>query len=233
MKRHHFYPRPTGEQAGWLENFANALESCAATLGIAPAVAADCVADARWCAYVVGLWLATARSFSPASTDAVEAVLKGKDFAVTSLPTFSPPAPPAGVSPRPNGGLGRIFEMAGAIKRMKNYTESIGTRLGIVGPEDTGAKTMPKFTAKVFRGEGVEMVRLSFFKYGHTGVFIETRRGGGDWETMAIDTESPYDDERPLLAADTPEVREYRMCFWDKGTPNGDWTDVAKVTVSP
>jgi hypothetical protein len=29
------------------------------------------------------------------------------------------------------------------------------------------------------------------------------------------------------------EVREYRMRFWDKGTPNGDWTDVVKVTVSP
>ena len=40
-------------------------------------------------------------------------------------------------------------------------------------------------------------------------------------------------DERPLLAAGTPEVREYRMRFWDKGTPNGDWTDVVKVTVSP
>jgi transcriptional regulator with XRE-family HTH domain len=40
-------------------------------------------------------------------------------------------------------------------------------------------------------------------------------------------------DERPLLVAGTPEVREYRMRFWDKGTPNGDWTDVVKVTVSP
>jgi hypothetical protein len=40
-------------------------------------------------------------------------------------------------------------------------------------------------------------------------------------------------DERPLLVAGTPEVREYRMRFWDKGTPNGDWTDVTKVTVSP
>ena len=40
-------------------------------------------------------------------------------------------------------------------------------------------------------------------------------------------------DERPLLVPGTPEVREYRMRFWDKGTPNGDWTDVVKVTVSP
>ncbi|WP_461784857.1 hypothetical protein [Prosthecobacter sp.] len=42
-----------------------------------------------------------------------------------------------------------------------------------------------------------------------------------------------YMDERPLLQAGTPEFREYRMRFWDKGPPNGDWTDVVKVTVSP
>ena len=35
------------------------------------------------------------------------------------------------------------------------------------------------------------------------------------------------------LAAGQPEVREYRMRFWDKGTPNGDWTDIVRITVSP
>jgi hypothetical protein len=36
-----------------------------------------------------------------------------------------------------------------------------------------------------------------------------------------------------LLVATQPEVREYRLRFWDKGTPNGDWCDVVKITVSP
>ena len=48
----------------------------------------------------------------------------------------------------------------------------------------------------------------------------------------AIDTETLYVDERPLLVAGTPEVREYRLRFWDKGTPNGDWTPVDKTTVA-
>ena len=76
-------------------------------------------------------------------------------------------------------------------------------------------------------------MKLTFYKYNHMGVYIEGRRGTGAWEFLAIDTESPYEDERPLLVAGAPEVREYRMRFWDKGTPNGDWTDVVKVTVSP
>jgi hypothetical protein len=43
-------------------------------------------------------------------------------------------------------------------------------------------------------------VKLTFYKYNHMGVYIEGRRGTGAWEFLAIDTESPYIDERPLLA---------------------------------
>ena len=91
----------------------------------------------------------------------------------------------------------------------------------------------PRFLTELLQGVGFQRVKLTFYKYGHMGVYIESRRGTGAWEMLGIDTDSPYSDERPLLAAGQPEVREYRMRFWDKGTPNGDWTDVAKVTVSP
>jgi hypothetical protein len=95
-------------------------------------------------------------------------------------------------------------------------------------------KSAPKFTTAVEQGASSQVVRFTFYKYGHMGVHIEGRRGdAGAWEMLGIDTESPYQDERPLLAAGQPEVREYRMRFWDKGTANGDWTDVASVTVAP
>jgi len=118
------------------------------------------------------------------------------------------------------------------MKRHAKFTEAIGTDLGAIGPEET-EKAVPKFLTELLQGAGHQTVKLTFYKYGHMGVYIESRRGTGAWEFLAIDTETPYEDARPLLAAGTPEVREYRMRFWDKGTPNGDWTDVAKVTVSP
>ncbi len=114
------------------------------------------------------------------------------------------------------------------------YTDAIGTDLGIVGSEDTGSQTVPKFLIAIEQGDGCQCARLTFYKYGHMGVYIESRRGASAlFEFLAIDTESPYEDKRPLLVAGQPEVREYRMRFWDKGTPNGDWTDVQRVTVSP
>ena len=60
---------------------------------------------------------------------------------------------------------------------------------------------------------------------------VPSRCGTGPWEMLAIDLESPYFDERPLLVAGQPEVREYRMRWYDKDGPNGDWSPVQKVTV--
>jgi len=65
------------------------------------------------------------------------------------------------------------------------------------------------------------------------GIYGESRRNNGPWEFLTIDTESPYLDERPLLTPGTPEIREYRARFWNKSTPNGEWTDVVKVTSPP
>ena len=39
-------------------------------------------------------------------------------------------------------------------------------------------------------------------------------------------------NDRPLLVPGQPEIREYKLRFWDAGQENGDWTDVASATVS-
>ena len=148
------------------------------------------------------------------------------------LPTFTAPALPTGVTAALPGALNRIFALIGNMKRHAAFTEAIGTDLGVIGPAETEKQT-PRFLTELLQGSGCQCVKLTLYKYTHMGVYIESRRGGGAWEFLAIDTESPYLDERTLLAAPQPEVREYRMRFWDKDTANCDWTDVAKVTVSP
>ncbi len=233
MKLQNYFPRPLSEQSGWLEHFASRLPAAAAAMGVPAGEAAEVVADALWCAFVLGQCLPLVRAFARATTAAGNAVLSGKGESAVTMPVFAPPSPPAGVAPRPPGALGRIFALVARLKLQPGYAESLGTDLGIVGRENAAEHATPKFTVRALPGQSAEVVRLKFFKFGHAGVCMESRRGGGDWEPLGVDTESPYDDERPLLAADTPEVREYRMRFWDKGTPNGDWTGVAKVTVSP
>ena len=232
MRRQIYFPGRIGEQPNWLLNLANKLTIYGPSLSIPNPELNACMDDAKWCAYLLGLWLEAVRAFSPATTDKVNEALMGTGNTVITLPTFTAPALPAGASPQNPGVLARIFAMVARIKKDPAYDEAMGTDLGIVGAEET-VHAVPKFTTSVQRIGAMEVVRLGFYKYAHDGVYMESRRNGGAWEMLGIDTESPYTDERPLLNPAAPEVREYRMCFWDKGTPNGDWTDVAKVTVSP
>ncbi len=233
MKRQHYYPSRISDQGDWLENYANKLALIAPSLSISPTDTTASGDDARWCAYVLGVWIPAVRAFSPSTTDAMDLVLAGEGNSPMVLPTFTPPSLPNGAAPRKPGALTRIFAMVAKIKLDPAYTEMMGTDLGIVGSAEASTHPVPKFTAELLQGMGSQMVKLVFFKYTHGGVWIECRRNGGAWEFLGIDTDSPYMDERPLLAPGTPEMREYRMRFWDKGTPNGDWTAVEKVTVSP
>ncbi len=130
------------------------------------------------------------------------------------------------------GALDRLFRLVKDIKNKPGYTESIGNDLKVIG-DTYSDPDLPKFSVKTIQGMDGQAAELRFFKYGRTGVHIESRRGGGAWEFLAIDTESPYLDERPLLTASVPEQREYRMRFWHKGNPTGEWTDVQIVTVGP
>lgn len=84
-----------------------------------------------------------------------------------------------------------------------------------------GEGRVSKFLTEMLQGSGCQSVKRTFYKYNPMGVYIEGRRGTGAWEFLAIDTEGPCEDKRPLLAPGQPEGREYRMRFWGKGTPNG------------
>lgn len=231
MKRQNYFPSRIADQVLWLDNFANRLPDYASALGLTTPEVNNNVDDAKWASYVLGTWITAARGFARSATDTVNGVLNGSGSSAVTLPTFTPPALPSGVTAQFPGVLTRIYGFVSQIKRANGYTDSIGTDLGVVGPEVTEKPL--KFSAILEQGPDCQCVRLAFFKYTHTGVYIETKRGTGDWEHLGIDTESPYMDERPLAVAGVPEIRAYRMRFWDKGVANGDWTDVATVTVSP
>ena len=232
MKRTNYYPSRIGDQVNWLDNYGIKLPNYGATLGVVAGDITASVNDAKYANYVLGTWLSAVRNFSPSTTDAVDDVLTGAGTVAMVLPTFTAPALPAGVTAALPGTLNRIFALIAKMKLSSAMTDAIATDLGIVGSEAT-EKAVPKFITEMLQGTGCQCVKHTFYKYNHMGVYIEGRRGTGAWEFLAIDTESPYIDERPLLVAGTPEVREYRMRFWDKGTPNGDRTRVVKVTVSP
>jgi hypothetical protein len=98
------------------------------------------------------------------------------------------------------------------IKKMKaaaGYTEGIGTALKVIGDDSAAndfANRKPSINCMVMPGR----VRINFVKGDLDGVNIYTRlKGQTTWTKLALDTHSPYEDNRPLAVANQPEHREF------------------------
>lgn len=233
MKRQPYFPKKIAARPGWFANYAAQLVLANAELGLLAGDVTATVADARYLQYACGPWLTATRDFGPAATSALEALYEGPGADPFVLTVFTPPALPVGVTAVGAGALQRIFAFVQVIKTSPNYTEAIGLQLGTVGAEETAENLVPTFSLMVERGETSEVVKVVFRKYGRPGVAIYCRRGGAAWELLAIDLASPYLDARPLLVPTTPEVREYRLQYYEAESPVGDFTAIASVTVAP
>lgn len=231
MTRQDYYPVAIHEQVLWLRHFADTLPQYIGVLAIEEERMRDGIADACWLAYVIGPWRTELRRIAPAGTSAIEDAQTGTGGDPMQLPVYQLPPLPEGVVPRPPGALKRLFKLVFTIKVVKGYTEEIGRMLDILPKKDTGVHAVPTFKIKVLPGSPNQKVAIRSSKHDHDGAYIESRRGDGDWEKLAVSMKHLFEDERPLLVSGQPELRDYRLRFWDNGKPNGDWTDVATVTV--
>ncbi len=185
------------------------------------------VADNRYLAYGLGDWISNVRKFAPACTVALGNLSTGtggEAFVFTPYNAPTLPTLPVGITEVLPGALDSTFRLVQVIKGLPGYTDDIGLDLGIIGEEDSEEHSRPEFTLKTEAGHK---------KFGHYSVAVYRKRGGDGFELLGISKDRPCQDERPLLVAGQPEVREYKLRFWDAGTESGDWTDVAGITVSP
>jgi hypothetical protein len=109
--------------------------------------------------------------------------------------------------------LGRARALTRRIKAHPAYTAALGNLLGIVGPEDT---TDLSAVAPIISGSDRTggVVQVDFVKLTSDGVNLYSKRDGdADFVFLARDTATPYIDNRPLLTAGKPEIREYKAMF--------------------
>lgn len=232
MTRQDYYPVAISEQVLWLHQFARTLVSCIGVLGIQEQHLREGIADALWLAYVVGPYRTELRRFAPAATRVIEHAQTGKGHDPLTLTPYLLPPLPEGVVPRPPGALKRIFNLVVIIKHASGYNDSIGRQLGILPREDTREFPVPTFKIRVAAGDLNQKVIIRYSRHGQSAVFIQCQVGDGDWDAGTPAFGSLYEDTRPLRVPGQPELRRYRMRYW-QGKPFGDWTDVVTVTVGP
>jgi hypothetical protein len=132
----------------------------------------------------------------------------------------------------PTGAMKGVADYTRAlVRRIKahpNYNASVGAALGVLPPTRghrvPGVKPTPEPGSKV---------RLDIGKNGYLVVAIESRRGGGGWETVGLATHTPFIDERPPLVDGQPEVREYRVMGYDNNHVDGDPSQIRVAVTIP
>ena len=131
--------------------------------------------------------------------------------------------------------------LAARIKAHPAYTVALGSLLGIEGPQDTTDLTTSKPTLTGIDQTG-GVVELDFDKSISDGVNIYAKRDGdADFVFLARDTASPYIDNRPLLVATKPELREglasrlreYKAVYVQSDAEIGLFSDEVVVNCAP
>ena len=226
-----YFPKSEASRVVWLSNFVTKLQIHATVLKLDAAEVTSTVADVNYYIWVVQNWYPSIQQSAFEATAFKNIIATGPTAPICALPLHQGITPP---SPTPVPGvLNRVFNLIARIKIGASYTDSIGLDLGIVGGYDTKEHVTPDYSVTTERGAQIEQASISFTKFGHDGVSIEGRRNQGEWGFLAIAMLKPWLDTRPLLDPHLPEIREYRLRWWDKGDANGEHTAVQRVTVGP
>ena len=229
MSNQSYFPASEADRVLWFTNFIVKLPIQGPKLGLSATEISDAVADSVCYIWIVKDWNGALQQKALEATTYKSLIANGIGSDIVPLPAslVFDQAPPM----RAPGVLTRTSTLVQKIKLSPNYTDSIGQDLGTISVQDNSAHLVPEFTVSTERGSSGERVKLIFTKYSHDGVSIECRRNDGSWEIIGIAMQKPWYDERPLLVINSPESREYRLRWWDKGTANGELTPVQKVTV--
>jgi hypothetical protein len=116
------------------------------------------------------------------------------------------------------------------IKALTNYKEYIGKGLQIISSGvDAQSKVgglSPELSVTVEGG----LITIKFKKSGHAGVRIYCKRGNEtEFTFLAVDTSSPYVDNRPNLNGAATERREYYAFFFDKDEQVGEASSIVTI----
>ena len=123
--------------------------------------------------------------------------------------------------------------LAQRIKKSTTYTTAIGNTLGIEGAEDSVDMSQQKPTLDAMPDIG-GVVEIGFNKMDAEGVHIYGMRDGdAGFTLLASETHSPYVDNRPLLMASKPEVRQYKAVFFLGKSEIGLASDAVPATAAP
>lgn len=230
MKRQDYYPTRQAEQALWLENFRLKLPTYHAALGLTSTETDPPIADARWLAYLLTLWLPAVRTFTKATTQAFQQAETGTGGPL-ALPVFTAPALPSGVVAMDEGALPRLFDFIASLKENDACTGTICDDLGIRGGEAGAPDYLtlrPTITATVTSAGNVIGWGWGGYSRFLDQCEIQVDRGSG-YTILTFDTTPDYLDTAPVPT--TLTKWKYRAIYRVGDAQVGLWSEEVTVVV--
>ncbi|WP_295457067.1 hypothetical protein [uncultured Thiodictyon sp.] len=224
-----YLPKTASARVAWILHYLENLTKFGALLGIGPEEIAFTKGDLGNLVWAVDTWYPIVRQDTLDNTAFKDLIATGTGTDPVPVPTPRPfPAPPAPLVP---GVLNRLYNQVQRMKLHPAYTDGIGRELGIVATAAAVDDSPPEFTAVLERDAKGVRVYIHCTKRRHNGIVVESRINGGAWELYGHFTRGSVYDDRPLAVPQTPESRDYRLCWWDKDEPHGDWSAIVTVLV--
>lgn len=221
-----FVKKPDLEFVTQLNNFKSKLGNYQAVLGLTNAQITDAENDSGFMGFVV-LGSNTANTYKEGWSSLKQNVRGGDGTApIGAFPAaVNIATPPTSVAP---GVEQRFRAIVAQIKANPAYTKAMGEDLQIVAAESTTTLDKPELAVKVDGGNAI----ITFKKGKSNGVKIYGKRGTETaFSFLAIDTRSPYVDNRPNETPGSPETRQYYAYFIINDEQVGGQSDVISVNV--
>lgn len=226
-----YYPSTESASIIWLTHFALKLAACAEQLKLSAEEVAATLSDIKFYVWYITTYYPAVQQAGLEATAYKNTLANDATNALRPLPVMASYEDTPAV--RPSGILSRLFNLIQRIKLSPGYSTAIGQDLGIIGTQTVDTHDYPGMTLEIQRNETQEYVVVKFTKYQHDAVTIESRRNNGKWENMGISLKKPWLDMRPMLMAGVPEVREYRIRWYNDATTSGEFSPVQKINVGP
>ena len=230
MANQPYWPKREGDQGLMLTNIQTKIPKYYTDLEISTTRQAKLTLVLAWLIWAWQIYLPSRRTDPTTATKWRQQLASGTsdETTKTTPPLPAELTPPAGTPFF--GMLSWLFEEIARWKKAEGYTDAIGADLGVIGAAAVAHTDPPALWPGDVAQNSVEIC-TNF--YEHDGAWLESQRQGETAFTfLAIETTSPYVDNRPVKTPGQAEWRDYRACWWDSNAASYAFGPVLRVLVN-
>ena len=229
MRTSSFIPTSDSDKVVWLNNFSTKLGTYAANVGVTAAEVTATQKDASLYQYIINLlevYRQTLKNLTGYKTQVKHAV--GQQHLAAIIPSL----PTLGTAPAtvPEGVFDRVSKLAARIKASTNYTDNIGSDLGIISPSSNIDASSLQPLIKIKLDAGRPHLKWTKGESDALDLYVDRDDGAG-FVLLGRLMRNEYVDIYSLPATKVIDEWNYKGIYVIADQPVGLFSSVSSITV--